>query len=123
MRPVAVAPLMLLLVSLPVGIASAQVPAPVATPYTLMDAETRTYIQGGVETPLKGNGPVTGYAYLFATRAHFLDEDLYLRLVVPPGYLISELILDHWPSQNSALGIGVSGGFFAESQTEFRDGR
>jgi hypothetical protein len=57
MRPVAVAPLMLLLVSLPVGIASAQVPAPVATPYTLMDAETRTYIQGGVETPVKGNGP------------------------------------------------------------------
>jgi hypothetical protein len=123
MRPVAVAPLMLLLVSLPVGIASAQVPAPVATPYTLMDAETRTYIQGGVETPLKGNGPVTGYAYLFATRAHFLDEDLYLRVVVPPGYLISELILDHFPSQNSALGIGVSGGFFAESQTEFQEGR
>jgi hypothetical protein len=123
MHPVAVAPLMLLLVSLPVGIASAQVPAPVATPYTLMDAETRTYIQGGVETPLKGNGPVTGYAYLFATRAHFLDEDLYLRVVVPPGYLISELILDHFPSQNSALGIGVSGGFFAESQTEFQEGR
>jgi hypothetical protein len=122
-RPVAVAPLLLLLVSLPVGIASAQVPAPVATPYTLMDAETRTYIQGGVETPLKGNGPVTGYAYLFATRAHFLDEDLYLRVVVPPGYLISELILDHFPSQNSALGIGVSGGFFAESQTEFQEGR
>jgi hypothetical protein len=65
---------------------------------------------------------VTGYAYLFATRAQFLDEDLYLRVVVPPGYLISELILDHWPSQNSALGIGVSGGFFAESQTEFQEG-
>jgi len=123
MRPVALASLMLLVASAPVGMASAQLPAPVQTPYTLMDAETRTYIEGGVETPLKGNGPLTGYAYLFTTRAHFLDEDLYLRLVVPPGYFISELILDHWPSQNSALGVGVSGGLFAESQTEFRDGR
>ena len=35
-------------------------------------------------------------------RPHFLGEDLYLRLVVPPGYFISELVLDHWPSQNSA---------------------
>jgi hypothetical protein len=123
MRPVAVAPLMLLLFSLPVDIASAQVPAPVAPPYTLMDAESRTYIEGGVEVPLKGNGPTTGYGYLFYTRPHVLAEDLYLRLVVPPGYFISELILDHFPSQNSALGVGVSGGFFAESFTQFRDGR
>jgi hypothetical protein len=114
---------MLLLVSLPVDIASAQVPARVAPPYTLMDDETRRYIEGGVEVPLKGNGPTAGYGYLFYTRPHFLAEDLYLRLVVPPGYFISELILDHFPSQNSALGVGVSGGFFAESQTEFRDGR
>ena len=123
MRPVAVALLMLLVVSAPVAIASAQVPARVAPPYTLMDDETRTYIEGGVEVPLKGNGPTTGYGYLFYTRPHFLAEDLYLRLVVPPGYFISELIFDHFPSQNSALGVGVSGGFFAESQTEFRDGR
>ncbi len=123
MRPVAVAPLMLLLFSLPLDIASAQVPARVAPPYTLMDAETRTYIEGGVEVPLKGNGPTTGYGYLFYTRPHVLAEDLYLRLVVPPGYFISELILDHFPSQNSALGVGVSGGFFAESQTEFQEGR
>jgi hypothetical protein len=123
MRPVAAAPLMLLLLCAPVvDIASAQIPAPVATPYTLMDAETRTYIEGGIETPLKGNGPVTGYGYLFSTRPHFLADDLYLRLVIPPGYLISELILDHWPSQHSALGVGVSGGFFGESQTEFQNG-
>jgi hypothetical protein len=122
-RRVAVAPLILLLLSTLVDIASAQVPARVETPYTLMDAESRTNIEGGVEVPLRGNGPVTGYAYLFTTRAHVLDEDLYLRLVIPPGYLISELILDHWPSQNSALGVGVSGGFFAESQTEFQNGR
>ena len=44
-------------------------------------------------------------------------------MVIPPGYFISELIRDHWPSQNSAVGVGISGGFFAESQTEFQNGR
>ena len=109
MRSVAVAPLILLLLSAPVDSASAQVPARVETPYTLIDTESRAYIEGGVETPLRGNGPLTGYGYFFYTRPHFLDEDLYLRLVIPPGYLISELIYDKWPSQHSAFGVGVSG--------------
>jgi len=61
--PLAVALLILLLSAL-VDIASAQVPARVETPYTLMDAESRTNIEGGVEIPLRGNGPLTGYALL-----------------------------------------------------------
>ena len=98
-----IALLILLLLSAPAGIASAQLPARVETPYTLTDAKSRTFIEGGVETPLLGNGPLTGYGYVFFTRPHILGEDLYLRLVIPPGYLISELIRDHWPSQNSAV--------------------
>ena len=122
MRRGAIAPLILLLLSVPVGIASAQFPARVGTPHTLMDAESRTYLEGGAETPLRGNGPLTGYAYLFLTRPHFLDQDLYLRVVISP-YVVSELIRDHWPSQNSAIGFGFNGGFWADSQTEFRNGR
>jgi hypothetical protein len=86
-----------LLISAPVDIASAQIPARVETPYTLIDAETRTYIEGGVATPLRGNGPWTGYAYFLHTRPHFLHKDLYLRLIIPPGYFISEVIRDRWP--------------------------
>ena len=78
--------LLLLLLSAPVGIVSAQVPARVETPYILNDAESRTFFEGGVEYPLRGNGPLTGYGYLFYTRPYFLDKDLYLRLVIPPGY-------------------------------------
>ena len=122
MRLVARVSLVLLLWA-PVDIASAQVPARVETPYTLIDAESRTYIEGGFESPLRGNGPLTGYAYLLLTRPHFLDKDLYLRVVIPPGYFISEVVRDHWPSQNSAVGFGISGGLWAESQVEFRDGR
>jgi hypothetical protein len=51
-----------LLLSIFVNIASAQIPARVETPYTLMDAERRTNIEGGVEIPLRGNGLLTGYA-------------------------------------------------------------
>ena len=48
--------------------ASAQLPARVTTPYTLMDDETRVQLQGGVEIPVRGNGPWTGRgAY---TRTH-----------------------------------------------------
>ena len=32
--------------------------------------------QVGAETPLRGNGPWTGYGYFFYTRPHFLHEDL-----------------------------------------------
>ena len=84
-RPAAVSSLLLLLLSASTGIASAQLPARVETPYTLMDTESRTFLEGGVELPLKGNGPLIGYGYLFFTRPHFLDEDLYLRLIIPPG--------------------------------------
>ena len=119
----AIATIGMLILPLSVGIGSAQVPARVETPYTLIDAESRTFIQAGVETPVRGNGPLTGYGYLFFTRPHFLDKDLYLRLVIPPGYFISELARDHWPSQNSAIGFGLSGGLWADSHVEFRNGR
>ena len=127
MRPVTLVLVTLLLLSTHIDSVSAQVPpqvpARVAPPYTLMDAESRANIEGGIEAPLRGNGPFTGYGYFFYTRPHFLHEDLYLRLIIPPGYFISELILDHWPSRNSALGLGISGGLWADSQVEFQDGR
>ena len=119
----AAAALILLQLTASFDTASAQVPARIEPPYTLMDAETRTYLQAGGETPMRGNGPLTGYAYLFATRPHFLHEDLYLRLVVAPGYFISELSRDHWPTRNSALGFGLAGGLWADSHEEFRNGR
>ena len=119
----ATATLMLLALGALVDIGAAQIPARVETPYTVMDAETRTYLQAGIENPARGNGPLTGYGYLFVTRPHFLHDDLYLRVVIPPGYFISELALDHWPSRNSAIGLGLSGGLWADSQVEFREGR
>jgi hypothetical protein len=118
-----VAALSLLLLSAPVDIASAQVPVPVETPYTLMDDESRLHFEAGAEAPLRGNGPLSGYVYAFVTRPHFLDKDLYLRMVVAPVYAAAELIHDRWPTVDSAIGVGLGGGLFAASHVEFRDGR
>ena len=100
-RSLLVFPLTLLALAARVDTGSAQVPARVAVPYTLMDDGDRLNLEFGAETPLRGNGPLTGYGYFFYTR----------------------LIRDHWPSRNSAAGVGISGGLWAESQGEFRDGR
>jgi hypothetical protein len=102
---------------------SAQVIAPIETPYTLIDDESRTRLEVGAETPLQGNGPLTGYAYVLLTRPHFLAEHVYLRAVIAPVYATGELIRDHWPTTHSALGFGLGGGLFAAGYTEFRDGR
>ena len=126
-RPAMVAALSLVLVSASVHVAGAQVapglPVPVDTPYTLIDNESRLHFELGAEARLRGNGPLTGYIYAFLTRPHFLDKDLYLRMVVAPVYAAAELIHDRWPAENSAIGVGLGGGLFAASQVEFRDGR
>ena len=121
--PVLILPLILVLTG-DIDRVSAQVSAPIQTPYTLIDAESRTRFEIGAEGPLRGNGPLTGYAYVFLTRPHFLDEHVYLRALIAPVYATGELIRDHWPTTNSALSLGLGGGFFAAtSHVEFRDGR
>ena len=126
-RPALVAALTLLL-SAPVPIVSAQLPAPVLpvpveTPYTLMDDESRLHFEVGAETPLRGNGPLTGYITGSSTRPDFLDKDLYLRMVVAPVYASAELIRDRWPTGGERHRPGRRRRPLRASQAEFRDGR
>ena len=88
-----------------------------------IDPEPRLNLELGVEGPLKGDGPLSGYAFLLWNRPHFLDEDLYLRVLLAPTFLMSELVLDRWPTEGHAVGVGVAGGFFPYNFEEFRDGR
>ncbi|MBI4011832.1 MAG: hypothetical protein HY359_05960 [Candidatus Rokubacteria bacterium] len=55
-------------------------------------------------------------------RPHFLEEDLYLRIVFAPTYLTGDLVRDRWPAPGHALGIGLGGGFFPYNVDEFRLG-
>jgi hypothetical protein len=54
--PVLILPLILVFTGDIDGV-SAQAIAPIQTPYTLIDAESRTRFEVGAEGPLRGNGP------------------------------------------------------------------
>lgn len=112
----------LLVVAGDIGGVWAQITVPVEPPYTVMDAERRTRFEVGVEAPLRGNGPLSGYGYVFLTRPYVLHENLYLRAAIAPIYATGELIRDRWPTTHSALGFGLAGGILAASHLAFRDG-
>jgi len=86
------------------------------------DPEPRANIELGLEGPLRGAGPVSGYGFFLWNRPHFIEEHWYLRVIVAPVYLTSELIRDHWPAEGHAVGVGLGGGFFAYNFDEFRVG-
>lgn len=86
------------------------------------DPEPRTNLELGLEGPLRGAGPVSGYGFFLWNRPHFIEEDWYLRVIIAPVYLTSELIRDRWPAEGHAVGIGVAGGFFVYNFDEFRVG-
>jgi hypothetical protein len=87
-----------------------------------IDPEPRTNLELGVEGPLRGDGNSSGYAFLLWNRPHFLEEDLYLRIVFAPTYLTGELVRDRWPADGHAVGLGLGGGLFPYNVEEFRGG-
>ncbi len=87
-----------------------------------IDPEPRANLELGVEGPLRGRGPTTGYAFFLWNRPHFIEEDWYWRVVFAPTYLISDLVRDRWPGPGHALGVGAGGGLFPYNFDEFRDG-
>jgi hypothetical protein len=86
------------------------------------DPEPRAYIEVGTDVPVQGNAPLTGYAFFLWNRPNYPEPDQYLRVVLTPTYLISELIQDHWPYGRHAVGIGLNGGGFRFGHEEFRLG-
>jgi hypothetical protein len=86
------------------------------------DPEPRAYLEVGTEVPLKGNAPLAGYAFFLWNRPNFPQPDQYLRVVVSPTYLLSELVQDHWPFGRHAVSIGLNGGGFRFGHEEFRHG-
>jgi hypothetical protein len=86
------------------------------------DPEPRAYVEVGTEAPLKGNAPINGYAFFLWNRPHFPNTDQYLRVVVAPTYLLTELVQDHWPSGRHAVSVGLNGGGLRYGHAEYRNG-
>ncbi len=87
-----------------------------------LDPQWRTTLEAGLEKPIRGNGPLNAYGFLLVNRPHVPAEDWYLRIVLTPVYLRSELVRDRWPADGHAVGVGISGGLFQNNFDEFREG-
>jgi hypothetical protein len=87
-----------------------------------IDPERRRLIELGYNQPVEGRAPLAGYAFYYQNQPGFLRTNLTLRLTVAPIYVDSELGIAHALGQNTDLGVGVSGGGFADSHWEIRQG-
>lgn len=88
-----------------------------------LDPEKRELIQLGYNQPLEGRGPIGGYAFYYYNKPGFLETNLTLRAAVAPVYMDSELGFRGLLGQNTDLGLGISGGGYANSYYEIRDGK
>jgi hypothetical protein len=88
-----------------------------------LDPERRRLLQFGYNQPLEGRGPMAGYAFFYLNEPDFGRTNLVLRLVLAPVYLDSELGIRQALGPNTDVGIGVSGGGFADSYSEIRQGK
>jgi hypothetical protein len=88
-----------------------------------IDPEQRQLLQLGYNTSFKGHAPIAGYAFYYLNRPEFYRDDLTLRMAIAPVYFDSELGLAHAFGPNTDVGIGLSGGGFADSYNEIRSGK
>lgn len=90
--------------------------------FSQVDPYPRELIQLGYNASFEGHAPLAGYAFYYRNQPNFLHTNLTLRLAVAPTYLDSELGFSHLLGKNTDLGVGLSGGGFADSYSEIRQG-
>lgn len=87
-----------------------------------IDPVKRRLLQFGYNQPVEGKGPIAGYAYYFLNRPAYYRTNLTLRLAVAPVFMDGELGIAGALGENTDLGIGLSGGGFADTHQEIRNG-
>jgi hypothetical protein len=90
--------------------------------FAQLDPERRRVFQAGYAWPMKENGPIAAYGYYYHNQPDFPRTNLILRLAVAPVYLDSELGIRHVFGPQTDLSVGISGGGFADSYAEIRQG-
>src|SRR6476659_8824615 len=88
-----------------------------------IDPTKRELIQLGYSYPLQGHAPLSAYAFYYANLPNFYQSNLTLRLAVAPVYLDAEVGLVHLLGENTDLGLGITGGGFADTYSEIRQGK
>jgi hypothetical protein len=88
-----------------------------------IDPAKRELIQLGYSYPLQGHAPISAYAFYYANLPNFYQSNLTLRLAVAPIYLDAEVGLINLLGENTDLGLGITGGGFADTYSEIRQGK
>jgi len=76
----------------------------------------------GYNQPLEGRGPVAAYGFYYLNKPDFPRTNITLRLALAPIYLDTELGFKGALGEHTDLGLGVSGGGFADGYSEIRAG-
>lgn len=87
-----------------------------------MDPYPRNLLQLGYDYSLSGKGPQSLYAYYYYNNPSFFQTNIALRLAVAPVYLDGEIGFRGLLSPHTDVGLGLSGGGFAENYYEIRQG-
>lgn len=87
-----------------------------------IDPFKRELIQLGYNQPIRGKGPIGGYAFYYLNLPQFLKTNLTLRLAVAPVYLDTELGIAKVFGPYTDVGFGLHGGGFADGYAEIRRG-
>lgn len=89
-----------------------------------IDPVHRELIQLGYNQALEGRGPLAAYGFYYLNRPDFLQHsNLTLRLAVAPVYLDSEIGIANVLGPSTSIGLGLSGGGFADSYSEVHRGK
>ena len=88
-----------------------------------IDPDKRSLLQFGYNQAIEGHWPMAGYLFYLLNQPDFVRPDLTLRLALAPTYLDSELGFKHALGPHTDLGLGLSGGGFADSYNEIRRGK
>lgn len=96
--------------------------ASMCTGHAQIDPVKRDLIQLGFNQPTRGKAPISGYAFYLLNRPDFPRTNLTLRLALAPTFLDSELGFREALGPNTDVGLGVAGGGFAHTYSEFRRG-
>lgn len=91
--------------------------------FAQIDPEKRQLLQLGYEQPLQGRGPIAGYAFYYLNRPNFFHTNVTLRLAVAPVYIDGEIGISRILGENTDMGVGFSGGGFADDYNEVRGGK
>lgn len=88
-----------------------------------IDPDRRQLLHLGYNASFEGHAPLAGYAFFYLNRPQFLRDELTLRMAIAPVYFDSELGIAHALGPNTDIGIGLTGGGFADSYNEIRAGK